>query len=205
MLLFFLKYRMGMEEQSDLVAGTVFVVALLTLPFWEWASRHWDKRTAYIIGMVFLSSVMIALIVINPSWGLTVVLILAAFAGIGVAAVHVLPWSMIPDAVEVDELATGERHEGMFYSLVLLLRKVSSSIAIPMTLLALEWSGFVSNAPVQNPNAVRAIQAMMGPIPAVLFFSGIAFALLYPLSRERHAQVRAQIAIRGAVETPKFD
>jgi GPH family glycoside/pentoside/hexuronide:cation symporter len=148
---------------------------------------------------------MIALIVINPSWGLTVVLILAALAGIGVAAVHVLPWSMIPDAVEVDELATGERHEGIFYSLVLLLRKVSSSIAIPMTLLVLEWSGFVSNAPVQNPNAVRAIQAMMGPIPAVLFCSGIAFALLYPLSRERHAQVRAQITTRGAVETPKFD
>ncbi len=123
MLLYFLKYRMNLEAESDLVAGTVFVVALLTLPFWERASRHWDKRVAYIAGMVFLSAVIITLIVISPSWGLTLVLILAALAGVGVGAVHVLPWAMMPDAVEWDEWATGQRHEGMFYSLVTLLRK----------------------------------------------------------------------------------
>ncbi|NIP42996.1 MAG: hypothetical protein GWN61_12860, partial [candidate division Zixibacteria bacterium] len=44
MLLYFLKYRLNLEAESDLVAGTVFVVAFLTLPIWEWASRRWDKR-----------------------------------------------------------------------------------------------------------------------------------------------------------------
>ena len=91
MLLFFLKYRMNLEEQSDIVAGTVFIAALLTLPFWAWTSRRWDKSKAYIIGMVFLCGVIITLIVINPSWGLAVVLMLAALAGVGVGAVHVLP------------------------------------------------------------------------------------------------------------------
>lgn len=194
MLLYFLKYRLGLEAESDLVAGTVFVVALLTLPLWEWASRRWDKRNAYIGGMVFLSLVMITLIAIDPSWGLGVVIFLAALAGVGVAAVHVLPWSIIPDAVEVDELETGERHEGMYYSLVLLLRKVASSIAIPLTLLVLDWSGYISNAEVQAPSAVRAIQALMGPVPAVCFGLGIAFALFYPLTRERHAEIREEIA-----------
>lgn len=194
MLLFFLKYRMNLEAQSDLVAGTVFISALITLPIWEWASRRWDKRKAYIVGMIFLSSVMITLIVIDPSWGFGLVMFLAAMAGVGVAAVHVLPWSMIPDAVEVDELETGERHEGMYYSLVLLLRKVASSIAIPMTLLIMGWSGYVSNAPEQTPGAVRAIQALMGPIPSVFFGAGIIFALFYPLTRERHAEIREKIS-----------
>jgi GPH family glycoside/pentoside/hexuronide:cation symporter len=198
MLLYFLKYRMNLEAESDLIAGTVFVVALLTLPFWEWASRHWDKRLAYIGGMVFLSGVMIVLIVISPSWGLPVVFTLAGLAGIGVAAVHVLPWAMIPDAVEWDELRTGQRHEGMFYSLVLLLRKVASSIALPLMLLTLEWSGYVSNAPVQAPSAVRAIQALTGPIPAALLCVGILFAALYPLGRARHAELRAELAARRA-------
>jgi GPH family glycoside/pentoside/hexuronide:cation symporter len=189
MLLFFLKYRMNLEAESDLIAGTVFIAALLTLPIWEWASRHWDKRKAYIAGMVFLSAVMITLIVIEPSWGIEVVYLLAALAGVGVAAVHVLPWSMIPDAVEVDELETGERQEGMYYSLVLLLRKVASSLAVPGTLLVLEWSGYVSNAPQQTSSAVKAIQALMGPIPSALFCCGIAFALFYPLTRQRHAEI----------------
>jgi len=197
MLLFFLKYRMNLEEESDLVAGTVFIVALLTLPFWERASRHWDKRIAYIAGMIFLSSVIITLIVISPSWGLTVVFTLAGLAGIGVGAVHVLPWSMIPDAIEWDELETGQRHEGMFYSLVTLFRKVSSSISLPLILLVLDWSGYVSNAAVQNPQAVQAIRILMGPVPSVLLCAGIAFALLYPLSRDRHTQMRAEIAARA--------
>jgi GPH family glycoside/pentoside/hexuronide:cation symporter len=198
MLLFFLKYRMNLEEESDLVAGSVFIAALLTLPFWERASRRWDKRVAYIAGMVFLSAVMITLIVISPSWGLPVVYSLAALAGVGVGAVHVLPWSMIPDAIEWDELETGQRHEGMFYSLVTLFRKVSSSIALPLILLVLEWSGYVSNAAVQAPQAVTAIRFLMGPVPSVLLCAGIVFALLYPLSRQRHAQVRAELAARAA-------
>jgi GPH family glycoside/pentoside/hexuronide:cation symporter len=200
MLLFFLKYRMKLEDESDLVAATVFIVAFLTLPFWEWASRHWDKRIAYIIGMVFLSSVMITLIVIDPSWGLVLVFTLAALAGIGVAAVHVLPWAMIPDAIEWDEVETGERHEGMFYSLVTLLRKVASSISIPLMLLVLDWSGFVSNAPEQTPGAIRAIRALMGPVPSVFLLAGIAFAIFYPLGRERHASLRQELAQRAEMK-----
>jgi GPH family glycoside/pentoside/hexuronide:cation symporter len=202
MLLFFLKYRMKLEDESDLVAGTVFVVAFLTLPFWEWASRRWDKRIAYIIGMVFLSAVMITLIVVDPSWGLVLVFVLAGLAGVGVAAVHVLPWAMIPDAIEWDEVETGERHEGMFYSLVTLLRKVASSISIPLMLLVLDWSGFVSNAPEQTPGAITAIRALMGPVPSVFLVGGIAFAIFYPLGRERHASLRQELAARRAQARP---
>jgi GPH family glycoside/pentoside/hexuronide:cation symporter len=198
MLLFFLKYRMNLEAESDLIAGTVFVVALLALPFWEWASRHWDKRLAYVAGIAFWAAVQVVLVVISPGWGMTVVLILAALAGIGVGAAHVLPWSIIPDAVEWDELVTGQRHEGMFYSLVTLVQKIASSIALPLALLMLELTGYVPNAPTQAPGAVRGIQVLMGPVPAALLCAGILFALFYPLTRERHAQVRAELATRRA-------
>jgi GPH family glycoside/pentoside/hexuronide:cation symporter len=197
-LLFFLKYRMGLEAQSDLIAGTVFVAALLALPFWVWTSHHWDKRLAYVGGVAFWAAVQLVLVVIRPGWGMPVVLTLAALAGIGVGAAHVLPWSIIPDAIEWDELATGQRHEGMFYSLVTLMQKAASSVAIPLALLVLDLTGYVANAPVQAPRTVLGIQVLMGPVPAVLLCSGILFALFYPLSRERHAQVRAELAARRA-------
>ena len=46
-----------------------------------------------------------------------------------------LPWSILPDAVEFDEWKTGTRHEGTFYSLVTLAQKVASSVAVPLALL----------------------------------------------------------------------
>ena len=197
-LLFFLKYRMHMEAQSDLILGTIFITALLVLPLWNWISQKTDKRKAYIVGMIFLSTIMCTLILLSPSSSLPLILVMSVLAGIGVSAIHVLTWAIIPDAVEVDELITGQRHEGVFYSLVSLFKKIASSIAIPLTLLVLDKSGYVSNAVVQKPSAILAIRILMGPVPSVLLLGGIAFAIFYPLSRSSHAKARADIAARHA-------
>lgn len=196
MLLFFLKYRMGLEAEADIVAGTIFITALVVLPFWVWTSQKTDKRKAYIFGMLFFSAVMITLVFLDPSLGFASVISLAALAGVGVSAVHVLTWAMIPDAVEVDELENGTRHEGMFYALVSLMKKVAVSIALPIALLILDRSGFVSNASQQTESAVWAIRILIGPVPSVLLLGGILFAIHYPLSREAHAEAREKIAAR---------
>jgi len=196
MLLLFLKYRMKLEEESDIVAGAVFITAIIVLPFWVWASQKTDKRVSYIYGMLFLSGVMITLVFLDPSLGFSATIALAALAGIGVSAVHVLTWAMIPDAVEVDELESGARHEGMFYALVTFFRKTASSIAIPMTALALGWSGYVSNSTQQAESAVWAIRILIGPVASLFLLAGILFAGFYPLTREAHAETREKIAAR---------
>ncbi|MFT3895458.1 MAG: MFS transporter [Anaerolineales bacterium] len=196
MLLLFLKYRMGLEENAELVAGVIFITAIFVLPFWVWVAQKTDKRQSYIYGMFFFIAIMIALGFLSPSLGFTAVIALACFAGIGVSAVHVLTWAMIPDAVEVDELHSGARHEGMFYALVALFRKVASSIAIPMTALALGWSGYISNSAHQPESAVWAIRIVIGPVSSLFLLGGILFARFYPLSRESHAEAREKIASR---------
>ena len=85
----------------------------------------------------------------------------------------------------------------MFYALVSLLKKVASSISIPLALLVLDWSGYVSNAPHQTESAVWAIRILIGPVPSVFLLGGILFALYYPLSRELHAETREKIAARN--------
>jgi glycoside/pentoside/hexuronide:cation symporter, GPH family len=195
-ILYFLKYRMNMEDQSDTILATIFVTALVFLPLWNWISEKTDKRKAYVVGMIFLSAVMCALIFLDPGVGLPVVLGISFLAGIGVSAIHVLTWSIIPDAVEVDELTTGQRHEGIFYSLATFFKKIASAVLIPTTLLVLQWSGYVSNATNQTPSAITAIRVLMGPTPALLLLAGIVFAAFYPLSRLSHAQTRAEIAAR---------
>ncbi|MEJ2511618.1 MAG: glycoside-pentoside-hexuronide (GPH):cation symporter [Anaerolineales bacterium] len=193
MLLYFVKYRLGMEAQFDLIAGTVFVTAMLTLPIWEWLPRKLDKRKAYIFGMIYLSSVLIYLAFIDPNSSMPVILTICFLAGLGVSAVHVLPWAMIPDAVEVDEMNTGNRHEGMFYSLITLLRKIATAIALPSMLWILDGSGFVPNAAVQTPSATRAIIGLTGPGPGLFMFLGVLFAIFYPLTREDHTKIRQEL------------
>jgi GPH family glycoside/pentoside/hexuronide:cation symporter len=197
-LLYYLKYRLNLAGSGDLIFGVLFIGALVSLPFWSWLSGRWDKRKAYIIAMAFLVVIMITLGFMDPSWGLVAMGILSGLAGFGVGAIQLLTWSMIPDAVEWDEYQTGQRHEGMFYSLVTTFRKVAVSISIPLAMLMLDWTGYVANAEVQPHSAILGLQMLIGPIPAVCLFAGIVLASLYPLNRARHAELRAKLAERQA-------
>jgi len=197
-LLYFIKYVVQREAQSDLVMAAIFITAILMLPFWNWVARRWNKRVAYIVGIAFWALVQLAMITLNPGTPMELLLGLCILAGIGVGAAHVLPWSILPDAVEWDEWQTGERHEGIFYSLVTLFQKIASSIAIPLTLLILDVTGYVPNAAEQPTSALTGIRIMIGPIPAVLLITGILFAALYPLSRKEFTRIVQDLEVRRA-------
>jgi len=195
-LLFFVKYVVQREAQNDLIMATIFVTAALALPVWGFVSRRWSKRWAYTAGIAFWAAVQIVMITLGPATGMTTLLMMCVLAGIGVSAAHVLPWAIIPDAVEWGEWQTGERHEGMLYSLVTLIRKATTSLAVPAVGLILQFTGYVPNATEQPASALLGIRIVIGPIPAVLLCIGILFAVLYPLSREDYAQIEQELARR---------
>jgi glycoside/pentoside/hexuronide:cation symporter, GPH family len=143
------------------------------------------------------------LISLNAATPFNLLLGLCVLAGIGVGAAHVLPWAIIPDAIEWDELNTGERHEGMFYSLVTLMQKIASSVAIPLVLLVLDFTGYMPNSAQQPENALLGIRIVIGPIPAVILILGILFAVMYPLDRERYAEVNLKLENRRSVNPEK--
>ncbi len=195
-LLYFIKYVVQRESESDTIMAVIFVTAMLALPFWEWTSRRWNKRLAFVVGIAFWAVVQLIMITLNPGTPLPLIYSLCILAGIGVSSAHVLPWSIIPDAVEWDEWQTGERHEGMFYSLVTLAQKIASSISIPLILLILEVTGYTPNSAAQPESALLGIRLVIGPIPALMLCGGILFAILYPLSREKHHAIVQELEAR---------
>jgi len=197
-LLYFVKYIVHREAESDIIMGTIFVTAIFALPFWNWASKRFSKRWAYIFGVAFWAAVQMVLITLNPDSSLPMILFLCVLAGIGVGAAHVLPWAIIPDAIEWDEWRTGERHEGTFYSLITLAQKVASSIAVPLALLVLDVTGYIANAPQQPESAMWGIRIVIGPIPALLLTAGIIFAIKYPLSRKEFSELVENLEARRA-------
>jgi GPH family glycoside/pentoside/hexuronide:cation symporter len=195
-LLFFIKYALNLEELSDIIMGVIFITAIIALPFWEFASRKMNKRLAYAFGIAFWAVVQMILITVGVSVPLPVLFFLCVMAGIGVSAAHVLPWSIIPDAIEWDEFQTGERHEGMFYSLITLMQKIASSIAIPLVGVLLDVTHYDGSALQQPASAVLGIRMLVGPIPAVLLTIAIIFALKYPLDRVQFSNIVKELQER---------
>jgi GPH family glycoside/pentoside/hexuronide:cation symporter len=197
-LLFYVKYVVQREPQNDIIMATIFVVAMFALPIWNWVSERWSKRYAYMYGIAFWALVQLALITMTPVTPLSVILILCAMAGIGVSAAHVLPWAILPDAIEWYEYQTGERHEGMFYSITTLARKVTSAVSITFIGPILELTGYQPNVAQQSEQALRGIKLIIGPIPAVLLVIGIIIAYKYPLDRKEFLKIVEELKRRRA-------
>ena len=196
-LQFFILYIVQRQSQNMLIMVSIFVTAIFALPLWNWVSKHWNKRFAYISGVAFWAVVMMVLIFMSPETPLWLILTLCVLAGIGVSAAQVLPWAIIPDAIEWQEWKTGERNEGMFYSLITLMGKVGMAIAQPMGLLILQLSNFQEGQNVVQPaSALTGIRLVIGVVPALLLLAGIVMAILYPLSRNEHHRIVEELRER---------
>jgi GPH family glycoside/pentoside/hexuronide:cation symporter len=188
-LVYYVKYVVQRESQNEIIMATIFVIAMFALPIWNWVSERWSKKHAYMYGIAFWAVVQMGMIALVPSTPLGIILVMCSLAGIGVAAAHVLPWAILPDAIEWYEYKTGERHEGMFYSLTTLTRKITSSISIPLILVLLDITGYQPNILQQNSQALWGIRLVIGPIPAVLLIVGIIIAYHYPLDRDDFLEI----------------
>jgi GPH family glycoside/pentoside/hexuronide:cation symporter len=198
LLLYFVDHWLQRGRDFEIIVGSMFVSAAIFLPLWNWVSGRWDKRIAYIAGMASLVAVLVILIFVQPGTPLPIIFGITSLAGIGVAAAHVVPWAILPDAIEWDELRTGQRHEGAFYSLVTLAQKIASWLVLTTLPLILKASGYVSGSTQQPASALTAIRALMGFAPAVILGLGVVFAISYPLSRERHTEIVRELARRRA-------
>jgi len=195
--IYYLKYWIGMpESDAGLVLGMVLFSALLFLPFFVWLSRRIEKKWAFVWGMCTWALIQLSILLI-PQGAVTVVWVLAFLAGIGVSTAHVMPSSMRPDVLEVDELASGRRQEGIYSGVAVFLRKLSTSLALFGIGVVLDWAGYVPEG-LQPESALWAIRVIMSPVPAALLISAIVIAVFYPITRERHRAMLEELG-RGVL------
>jgi glycoside/pentoside/hexuronide:cation symporter, GPH family len=211
MLPFFLESALALPGGAQtVVLGTLFGTAVLSFPAWGAVSARIGKRGALTLGLLLLAGSVATLVATAPAGVVGPrLLALTVAAGVGLAAVMLLPWAMLPDVVEFDALAHGRRREGLLYALFTFGQKVAGSLGVFANALAATWFGYVQGSAVQAPATVEGIRLMTGPVAAGLFVLAAAWVWTYPITRERHAAARAALAERevatyraAAVATP---
>jgi glycoside/pentoside/hexuronide:cation symporter, GPH family len=182
------------QADSPLIILAVQGTALVMLSVWSAIAQKVGKKAVYFMGSGFW--------MISQAPGQTGALyFLAIMAGLGVSTAYLVPWSMLPDVIELDELETGQRREGLFYSFMAFLQKICLGVALALILQSLDWAGYVRPtaevlAPIQPPAVLLAIRLAIGPIPTISLIGGVILAYFYPITRERHQQILLQLAER---------
>ncbi|MBD2740492.1 MFS transporter [Coleofasciculus sp. FACHB-1120] len=189
---------------SDAVVAQVILAvqgtALLMLFIWSKLSKRYGKKAVYFMGMSVWIIAQAGLFFLQPGQ-IAFMYVLGVMAGFGVSTAYLIPWSMLPDVIELDELKTGQRREGIFYSFMVFLQKVSLAVAVALVLKSLEWNQYIPStqenlAPIQPDSALLAIRIAIGPLPTIALICGLILAYFYPLTREVHADILLKLKER---------
>ncbi len=198
-LVYFANYYLDVPDQANYFVLVAQSAAIAFIPLWVWVAKRLDKRRAFILGTASWIVVLLGLFGLRSDQ-LALTYLMAALAGSGIATAYVIPWAMIPDVIEFDQAQTGQRREGSFYAFAAFFQKLGTGIALWAMGQALALTGYITPdrdpdvpLPVQPPDAVRAIRWFMGPIPAALLLIAILFAWRYPISREKHQELRKEL------------
>ncbi len=200
LIYFVVSYMQLGEDKSGFVALGVQGTALIMLFFWQAVSKKFDKKIVYFMGTSVWIIAQIGLFLLQPGQ-VTFMFILAIMAGFGVSVAYLIPWSMVPDVIELDELETGQRREGVFYAFMVLLQKFGLALGLFLVGLVLEAAGFVEQIPgqpipIQPESALFAIRIAVAPLPAIILIIGLVLAYFYPITREVHAEIRLKLKER---------
>jgi len=195
---YYLSYVIGMPGQKTVVLSCLFLAAIATTPLWVVRARTHGKAETYRAAMMGYIVVLAALTLL-PSHATPWIYPLAIAAGVFHSAALMIPWSIIPDVVEYDELLFGSRREGLLYGGSAFAYKFASAFAIFLVGVILDLVGYVPNQP-QTAEAVLGIKLTITIAPAILLGLSIWASTKYPLTPEKHREILSELSRRNAID-----
>jgi sugar (glycoside-pentoside-hexuronide) transporter len=193
--LFIAKYVIKVEWAMQPVMLAYLAGSMLSIPIWLRISNQYGKNRAWTIGMlVGVLAYATSYTYHEGTWVLWV--ILGAVVGAAGGCTMTLGPSIAADAIDQDELETGQRREGVFMGVWSLVDKAAVGVAVFVGMQGLEFVGYVPNQD-QTEGVIEGMKFLYCVLPAILNLVAVAVFQLFPITRERHEQIREQLANRS--------
>ena len=183
--IYFLTYYLKKPGLYTIVMGGLLITAVVSLIAYVKLSKALGKRKTFLIGVSYWLTVIIGLFILTPAMPAWSVIVYAVLLGAGLGVAYAIPWAMLPDVIDLDEIISNKRREGLYSGVMTFLRKLSSSIAILGISFILDVSGYISTegseSITQPESAVLAIRLIITVLPilclTVAWFNGYRFPI----------------------------
>jgi len=123
--------------------------------------------------------------------------VLPSLGGLGLGVLYLIPYSMVPDVVEYDELKTGQRREGSFFSIFIFCEKLATGITLAASNYTLGFMGFDASLGVGNqPDKVLwSIRILVGILPCIMLFISWIACAFYPITKKKHTDILKKLLL----------
>jgi GPH family glycoside/pentoside/hexuronide:cation symporter len=195
MLILYFTLWLGRSGDFELTMGLFFIVVLASLPVWVRLAGHMEKATVFVIGALWWAAALAGIVFVQPDWPRWLVIGGAVIGAAGYAVMDLMPWSMLGEVVDEDDLETGERREGTYYGLFMFVRKLAGALAVWLALTLLGVLGYEADRPPTDA-VLTATRWLTSVVPAAFLVLAAWIAGGYQLTRARHAEIRTALERR---------
>jgi GPH family glycoside/pentoside/hexuronide:cation symporter len=195
-------YVFGGDQPREAMFSAVLslfnnTVALFALPLCARISRYLGKhRTLALTMLAMIVSCLLKPVCIVPGNPYLLVFLML-FGVFGQKGANMMIASMMADVLDVDELNSGHRREGLFGGVASVIGKTSTSVAVAVSGFVLVISGYQAHLKLsQSPETFQNMLWIASLGPAVCLALALCFLWRYPLTRARMDEVRAELERR---------
>lgn len=169
----------------------------LVIPIVTWMSRKFGKKKAFLWsqGISIIGYIMLWFLLIP---GKPYMFIFALpFFSFGIGSLFTLMMSMTSDVIDLDELNTGKRREGIFGAIYWLMVKFGFAIAGALSGIILTIIGFQEGvAATDQEGAIIGLRAFFSGLPILGTLVAMYIMRDYDLTEMRALEISAELALR---------
>lgn len=122
------------------------------------------------------------------------------FFSFGIGSLFTLMMSMTADVIDLDELNTGKRREGIFGAIYWWMVKLGFAIAGGLSGIILSAVGFNADLGAQSESAILGLRAFYSGVPILGTLIAIIVMWKYDMTEERAKEIRKEIARKKATK-----
>ncbi|EGD78662.1 hypothetical protein PTSG_01641 [Salpingoeca rosetta] len=194
-----LNHGFGLAGDFQYFLITLLCTTTATLPLWFKVMNKIGKPLSFALGLVIQVPWTMANFFL-PSDTQPWVIHLGIFtASIGLGAVYLIPWAMLPDVIDEAEWRYGTRKDSVYYSFFVFFQKFGSGIAISLSTLALNFADYKTKpcCGVPQPPTVReTLKYLVSVVPTILLFLSLLFTRYYELGPKQTLLIKQKLEER---------
>lgn len=197
-LFFFTDSRGFTTGQASILLAAYILAGVLGAPLLGRLAVRISKHRTLMAACIGYSA-MLASFMLLPKGNMPVFLVGMFLAGFLASSFTATTRAMTADIADEVRLDHGRERAGLLYAMTTMTNKITGALSIGLTFSILAKVGYAAREGATNtPDAIRNLELvyLIGPIFFVTL--GAACMIGYPLSAERHAEIRRRLDQRDA-------
>lgn len=192
---YYLTYCLNRPKEFSAVLGVLLVTQLIFMPIHIKVSRRYGKTTPLKIGLLLWIFALVCSLFLKENMNNAFVYIIAIISAAGTSASVFVPWSILPEVADVDELISSRRREGIYSGMATFLRQAANAITMLMVGIVLNWVGYIPNKK-QVLSSLIGIKVLFSIAPILFIVLALYFARNYTMTEDKYNVLMKEIKRR---------